>query len=138
MTYETWRAKPASEAARRRYAARMAVRDDMAAQIALRAAEDEVIIGPVCEAADWLDMCGHQSCYAIQEGLTADELRFDAWHSQAARDAAETGYGGARQRRGYAAYLDRQAAELAAKFPDREEYFMTRSLSEALAGNDGD
>ncbi len=91
-------------------------------------------VGPVCEAADWLANCGHQSCYAIQEGLTACELRWDAYHSRAARDAAESGYGKA----AYWAYLDRHAAELAEKFPDREEYFMTRTLGEALIGNDGE
>ena len=25
------------------------------------------VAGPVCEAADWLANCGHDSCYLIQE-----------------------------------------------------------------------
>lgn len=37
----------------------------------------------------------------------------------------------------YAAYLDTKATEYANKFPDRAEYFLSRSLSEALAGNEG-
>lgn len=37
----------------------------------------------------------------------------------------------------YAAYLDSTALEYATKFPDRADYFMTRSLSEALSGNEG-
>ena len=55
------------------------------------------------------------------------------YQSQAARDAAESGYGDAR----YWDYLDQHAVELAEKFPERAEYFMTQSLGEALAGNDG-
>ncbi len=64
----------------------------------------------------------------------AEAQEADTYRSRAARDAAESGYGKAP----YWAYLDRHAVELAEKFPDRAEYFMTRTLGEALIGNDGD
>lgn len=54
--------------------------------------------------------------------------------SQAARDAQASGYGSAT----YPAYLERHALELAERFPERAEEFMTRSLGEALTGNNGD
>lgn len=54
------------------------------------------------------------------------------YKSQSARDASKT------YSKGYADYLESIALEYADKFPERAEYFMTRSLGEALAGNDGD
>jgi hypothetical protein len=66
------------------------------------------------------------------EAMDAEPLA-STYESQAARDAAATGYGSVT----YPAYLDRQAREMAQRFPERAEHFMTRSLSEALAGNDG-
>ena len=61
------------------------------------------------------------------------------YQSQAARDAQERSYGG----EGYWAYLDRAALESAAYYArrgdnDRAAAMLTRSLSEALQGNDGD
>jgi hypothetical protein len=59
--------------------------------------------------------------------------------SQAARDAERANYGDA----GYHKYLDEHALEMAAKFTikgDHEmaNWILTRSLGEALRGNDGD
>lgn len=36
----------------------------------------------------------------------------------------------------YAEYLEHKALEYASKFPLKADYFMSRSLSEALNGND--
>ena len=52
--------------------------------------------------------------------------------SASAQGASESGYGDA----SYAEYLDLKAAEYAHKLGG--EYYWTRSLSEALAGNNGD
>lgn len=52
--------------------------------------------------------------------------------SQSARDALEI------YSPGYASYIESKALEYADKFPERAEYFLTRSLGEALAGNDGE
>jgi hypothetical protein len=52
--------------------------------------------------------------------------------SQAARDAIGP------HGKPYADYIEQHSRELAARFPDRGHYFLTRSLGEALAGNDGD
>lgn len=38
----------------------------------------------------------------------------------------------------YADMLERHALALAERFPDQADYFLNRTLSEALAGNDGD
>lgn len=54
------------------------------------------------------------------------------YKSQSARDAIEM------YSKGYADYLEEKALEYAAMFPERAEYFMNRSLGEALAGNDGE
>lgn len=54
------------------------------------------------------------------------------YKSQSARDAAEM------YSKEYADYLEEKALKYAAMFPERAEYFMNRSLGEALAGNDGD
>jgi hypothetical protein len=61
------------------------------------------------------------------------------YESQAARDAEERGYGD----ESYWDYLDRASAESAAHWrskgdDERANHMMTRSLSEALRGNDGD
>lgn len=61
------------------------------------------------------------------------------YQSQAARDAQEHNYGG----ESYWEYLDRAAAESHVHYmrrgdPERAELMLTRSLSEALRGNDGD
>ena len=63
----------------------------------------------------------------------------DEYQSQAARDAQAHGYGG----ESYWAYLDKACAESADHWrsrgdEDRAAAMMTRSLGEALAGNDGD
>lgn len=60
------------------------------------------------------------------------------YKSQSARDAQEHNYGGER----YWAYLDKAAQESHDHYmrkgnPERAEEMMTRSLSEALRGNDG-
>lgn len=55
------------------------------------------------------------------------------YRSQSARDAQRSGYGG----ESYAEYLESKALEYAERFPTAAEYFLTRSLGEALAGNDG-
>jgi hypothetical protein len=54
------------------------------------------------------------------------------YQSQAARDAIGP------HGKPYADYLESHALELAARFPDRKDEFLNRSLSEALAGNNGD
>jgi uncharacterized protein YkwD len=54
-----------------------------------------------------------------------------SYKSQSARDAFK--WGGQR----YADYIERGELEYAAKFPDRAEYFLTRTIGEALRGNDG-
>lgn len=54
--------------------------------------------------------------------------------TQQAQDAESMGYGDAT----YWDYLERSALEYAERFPARADYFLTRSLSAALAGNDGD
>ena len=74
-----------------------------------------------------------ETCTALDCERTAGRFHTVTYASQSARDAAASGYGGPT----YAAYLDRHARELAARFPDRADEFLTRSLSEALAGNDG-
>jgi hypothetical protein len=61
------------------------------------------------------------------------------YQSQAARDAQRTNYGG----ESYWDYLDRAALQSAAHWArkgdnDRAAAMLTRSLSEALMGNDGD
>lgn len=60
------------------------------------------------------------------------------YESRSARDAQKMGYGD----RGYWEYLDQHARELRDHFlqhgdPVRAAEIMTRTLSEALAGNDG-
>lgn len=62
----------------------------------------------------------------------------NGYQSQAARDAQERSYGG----ESYWAYLDRAALESAAHWArkgdnDRAATMLTRSLGEALQGNDG-
>lgn len=59
--------------------------------------------------------------------------------SQSAREALASGFGGI----GYATYLDESAERMRDYFLTRgdavsAERMMTRSLGEALAGNDGD
>lgn len=54
------------------------------------------------------------------------------YKSQSARDAIKI------YSKGYADYLEEKALEYAARFPERAEYFMGRSLGDALAGNDGE
>lgn len=54
------------------------------------------------------------------------------YKSQSARDAIEM------YSKGYADYIEEKALEYAGRFPERAEYFMNRSLGEALAGNDGE
>lgn len=54
------------------------------------------------------------------------------YKSQSARDAIKA------YSKGYADYLEEKALEYAERFPERAEYFINRSLGEALAGNDGD
>ena len=54
------------------------------------------------------------------------------YKSQSAQDALET------YSKGYADYLEEKALEYAERFPERADYFISRSLGEALAGNDGD
>lgn len=53
------------------------------------------------------------------------------YKSQAARDAYKW------KGKSYADYIEDRAIAYAAKFPDRATYFMTRTISEALRGNDG-
>lgn len=53
--------------------------------------------------------------------------------AQSARDAQRIGYNVS-----YCDYLQAHAEELAERFPDRAGEFYSRSLSEALAGNNGD
>lgn len=60
------------------------------------------------------------------------------YKSQCARDAQRTGYGG----ESYCDYLEATALEYAAKFAQRgqtaeAERMLSRSLSEALMGNNG-
>lgn len=54
------------------------------------------------------------------------------YESQSARDAIKM------CSKGYADYVEGKALEYAGKFPERAEYFMGRSLGDALAGNDGE
>ena len=54
------------------------------------------------------------------------------YKSQSAHDAIKM------YTKGYADYLEEKALDYAERFPERAEYFMSRSLGEALAGNDGD
>lgn len=54
-----------------------------------------------------------------------------SYKSQAARDAFK--WKGQR----YADYIERKELEYAAKFPERANYFLTRTIGEALRGNDG-
>ena len=54
------------------------------------------------------------------------------YKSQSARDATRL------YSKGYADYLEAKALEYANMFPERAEYFINRSLGEALAGNDGE
>ena len=54
------------------------------------------------------------------------------YSSQSARDAIKM------YSKRYADYLEEKALEYSARFPDLAEYFMTRNLGEALAGNDGE
>ena len=54
------------------------------------------------------------------------------YKSQSAHDAIKM------YSKGYADYLEEKALDYAERFPERAEYFMSRSLGEALAGNDGD
>lgn len=61
------------------------------------------------------------------------------YRSQAARDAQARGYGG----ESYWAYLDRTCQEshdhwIRRGDPERASHMLTRSLGEALQGNDGD
>lgn len=53
------------------------------------------------------------------------------YKSQAARDAYKW------KGKSYADYIERGELEYAAKFPERAEYFLTRTIGEALRGNDG-
>ena len=54
------------------------------------------------------------------------------YKSQSARDAIKM------YSKGYADYIEEKALEYAKMFPERADYFMSRSLGGALAGNDGD
>ena len=54
------------------------------------------------------------------------------YKSQAARDAIKM------YSKGYADYLEEKALEYVERFPDKADFFLSRSLGEALAGNDGD
>ena len=54
------------------------------------------------------------------------------YKSRSARDAIKI------YSKGYADYIEEKALEYAAKFPERAEHFMSQSLSDALAGNDGE
>lgn len=61
------------------------------------------------------------------------------YKAQAARDAAEMGYGD----EGYWEYLDQSAAEkydyyMERGMPDMANHMLTRTISQALMGNDGD
>ena len=61
-----------------------------------------------------------------------DEIAYEAstYRSQAARDAQSLS-------QSYADYIESHALELAERFPDRRDEFLTRSISEALEGNNG-
>lgn len=68
--------------------------------------------------------------------MTTNETTYQ---SQAARDAQRFGYGGQR----YCDYLDEAAIKTRDYFlrrgdTEQAEWMLTRSLSEALRGNDGD
>lgn len=70
--------------------------------------------------------------------LPGEDVTSD-YTSQAARDAVASGYGGP----DYAAYIEQSARDAHAYFtrngrPDLAETMLTRSLWEALMGNDGD
>lgn len=73
-------------------------------------------------------------------GGEGDEVAIDprdlkeTYTSWSARNAAQYNYGS----ESYWRYLDEHAQELAAKDPDKADYYMGRSLSESLRGNDGD
>lgn len=54
------------------------------------------------------------------------------YKSQSARDAIKL------YSKRYADYLEEKALEYAGRFPERAEYFMSQSLGDALAGNDGE
>lgn len=58
-------------------------------------------------------------------------MRITDYKSQAARDAYKW------KGKGYADMIENRAIAYAAKFPDRAAYFMTRTIGEALRGNDG-
>ena len=53
------------------------------------------------------------------------------YKSRSARDAIKM------YSKGYADYLEEKALEYAERFPDEVDFFLSRSLGEALAGNDG-
>lgn len=54
------------------------------------------------------------------------------YKSQAARDAIKL------YSKRYADYIEEKTLEYAAMFQERAEYFMNRTLGEALSGNDGE
>ena len=54
------------------------------------------------------------------------------YKSQSARDAIKM------YSKGYADYLEEKALEYAERFPGEADFFLSRSLGEALAGNDGE
>lgn len=75
----------------------------------------------------------------LERALEVLERRSTGYTSQSARDAQERSYG----KRSYWDYLERAAIEtrdyyLRQHDADSAEEMMTRSLSEALRGNDGD
>jgi len=60
------------------------------------------------------------------------QLVTHTFRTQAAKDAAEQYDDDA-----YASYIEQHTLELAGKFPAERDYFLTRTLAEALRGNDG-
>lgn len=59
-------------------------------------------------------------------------ISYGPFRTQAAKDAARV-YDYA-----YASYIEQHSLELAEKFPAERDYFINRTLSEALRGNDGE
>lgn len=68
----------------------------------------------------------------VRKPATPHVVKAERYQAQSAREAVRV-YGTE-----YADYLNQHALELAAKFPERADEFLTRSLGEALAGNDGE
>lgn len=58
-------------------------------------------------------------------------IQHGPFRTQAARDASEMGDDA------YASYIEQHTLELAERFPAERDYFISRSLGEALRGNDG-